>query len=165
MSLTPTTIELLARARVDLRMGVPVVLTDGDTAALAMAVESLRDDRWKDFLALGNASLALTTRRAGTLKARVYDGDVARIEISGQTDLKRLQALADPADDLNTPDERPSQKLARRLCRLAQAGHRLDQIRTPVASCRLDAHCSAGGIRHVSRADCSVPLSVRTTHQ
>ena len=37
MSLMPTMIELLARARVDLRMGLPVVLEGGDSAALAIA--------------------------------------------------------------------------------------------------------------------------------
>ena len=52
MSLIPTLIELLARARVDLRMGLPVVLTDGDQAALAIAAESLSASRLQDMQAL-----------------------------------------------------------------------------------------------------------------
>ena len=103
----PTTIELLARARVDMRMGVPVILTKGGNAVLAMAVETLQSDRWAALQDLGHISLALTARRAETLKARVYDSDIARIEIRGGTGLQRLVALADPADDLNTPMKGP----------------------------------------------------------
>ncbi|WP_406646490.1 GTP cyclohydrolase II [Aliisedimentitalea scapharcae] len=107
MTFLPTTVEMLARARVDLRMGVPVILTDGADAALAMAVETLRPDRWNDFKVQGAITLALTSRRAETLKARAYDGDVARIQVPASADLVWLQALADPADDLNTPMKGP----------------------------------------------------------
>jgi GTP cyclohydrolase II len=103
MSLMPTTIELLARARVDLRMGLPVVLKDDGAAALALAAESLSAGRLADLRALGNVTLALTARRAETLKARVYDGETARIIVPADADLRWVQALADPADDLNTP--------------------------------------------------------------
>ncbi|WP_291729011.1 GTP cyclohydrolase II [Leisingera sp. F5] len=107
MSLMPTIIELLARARVDLRMGLPVVLSDGPEAALAIAVESLTDARLADMRFLGVPTLALTARRAETLKARVYDADTARIIVPGTEDLKWIQSLADPADDLNTPMKGP----------------------------------------------------------
>ena len=83
MSLMPTTIELLARARVDLRMGLPVVLTAGSEAALAISAETLTSDRLASLRDLGAPVLALTARRAETLKARVYDGDVARITLPG----------------------------------------------------------------------------------
>lgn len=107
MSLMPTMIELLARARVDLRMGLPVVLTCGEEAALAIAVESLTGARLSDMRALGNLSLALTARRADTLKARVYDEDIARVTVPESEGLDWIQALADPADDLNTPMKGP----------------------------------------------------------
>ncbi|QAX31252.1 GTP cyclohydrolase II [Leisingera sp. NJS204] len=107
MSLMPTIIELLARARVDLRMGLPVVLSDGKSAALAIAVESLTETRLADMRALGAPTLALTARRAETLKARVYDADTARIIVPGTEGLKWIQSLADPADDLNTPMKGP----------------------------------------------------------
>jgi GTP cyclohydrolase II len=107
MSLMPTMIELLARARVDLRMGLPVVLEGGDSAALAIAVESLTPERLTELLSLGPVSLALTARRAETLKARAYDEDLARIQVPAQASLQWIQALADPADDLNTPMKGP----------------------------------------------------------
>ena len=165
MSLTPTTIELLARARVDLRMGVAVVLTDGDTAALAMAVESLREDRWRALQGLGDVSLALTTRRAETLKARVYDGDVARIEISDQTDLKRLQALADPADDLNTPMKGPLSSLrggSADLHRLAIALTKSARLLPAAVLTPIDAPAEfalANGLTTLSRASAEPLLS------
>jgi len=107
MSLMPTLIELLARARVDMRMGLPVVLKGKDTAAVAMAVESLSSQRLADLHALGPVSLALTARRAETLKARVYDQDLARIALPEDADRAWVQALADPSDDLNTPMKGP----------------------------------------------------------
>ncbi|MEL0438950.1 GTP cyclohydrolase II [Phycobacter sp. K97] len=107
MSLLPTTLELLARARVDLRMGLPVVLEGNGTAALALAVESLTAERLTDLRALGPVSLALTARRAETLKARAYDGDLARIEVPTGAAMGWIQALADPADDLKTPMKGP----------------------------------------------------------
>ncbi|MEP2715194.1 GTP cyclohydrolase II [Pseudophaeobacter sp.] len=107
MSLMPTTIELLARARVDLRMGLPVVLIKGSQAALAIAAESLTQERLQELQKLGDVTLALTARRAETLKARAYDGDTARICLPESATLNWIQALADPADDLNSPMKGP----------------------------------------------------------
>ena len=44
MAFAPTIIERLARARADLRMGVPVVLS-GETSVLVMATETLNAER------------------------------------------------------------------------------------------------------------------------
>ena len=108
MSLLPDINELLARARADLRMGVPVVLQGEDCAALAVAAETLTDARLDDLRALDPAPvLAITARRATTLKARAYDGDLARIEIPVEADLDWIRALADPADDLIAPMKGP----------------------------------------------------------
>ncbi|MGR3616951.1 MAG: GTP cyclohydrolase II [Paracoccaceae bacterium] len=108
MSLLPTTIELLARARTDLRMGLPVVLHGDDGAIVAMSVETLTDRRWRDLLNLhGQPVLVLTSRRAETLKARAYDGDIARVDVPQGADIRWLQSLADPADDLNIPMKGP----------------------------------------------------------
>ena len=107
MSLMPTPLELLARARVDLRMGLPVVLVNGTGAALAIAAESLQSDRLRDLRAMGPVSLALTARRATTLKARAYDGDTARVSVPQDAPLSWIRALADPADDLSTPMKGP----------------------------------------------------------
>ncbi len=111
MSLMPTMLERIARARVDLRMGLPVVLTTGDSAILAIAVESLTPVRLADLRALGPVALALTARRAATLKARAYDGDLARVTVPGDVDLTWVQALADPSDDLEQPMKGPLNSL------------------------------------------------------
>ena len=103
MSLGPTIIERLARARADLRMGVPVVLTADGRGALAIAVETLSAARLAGLREMGVPELVLTARRAETLKARAYDSDLARIAIPEDAALPWLRAIADPADDLNAP--------------------------------------------------------------
>ncbi|WP_170467938.1 GTP cyclohydrolase II [Ruegeria arenilitoris] len=109
MSLIPDISELLARARADLRMGVPVVLTD-DTgfSVLAIASETLSAQRLADLRSLeGQPVVAVTVRRAETLKARAYDGDLARVIIPSDADIAWVQAVADPSDDLNAPMKGP----------------------------------------------------------
>ena len=64
MTLAPDITEQLARARADLRMGVPVVLK-GAQDMLVLAAETLTAQRLIDTLALGGAPvLAITARRA-----------------------------------------------------------------------------------------------------
>lgn len=105
MSLIPTLYETVSRARTDLRMGLPIVI-DG---WLAAAVETLSPDRAGQMLAMGGAVLTITDWRAATLKARVYDGDLARIVVPKDADLGWLRAIADPAGDLMTPMKGPLQ--------------------------------------------------------
>ncbi|MCA8878581.1 MAG: GTP cyclohydrolase II [Rhodobacteraceae bacterium] len=109
MALSPEPVELLARARADLRMGLGVVLRSaaGPHGAILFAAETLSQARLADARALGRPTLALTARRAETLKARPYDGDLARIVLPGDADLDWVQALADPADDLAMPMKGP----------------------------------------------------------
>lgn len=110
MNLRPNMTELLARARADVRMGVPVVFYQGGNAALVLAAETLSAARLTQVQALaGPAVLAITARRSQTLKARAYDGDVSRIIMPPDATLQWLHALADPADDLNTPMKGPFQ--------------------------------------------------------
>ena len=107
MALGPDIIETLARARSDLRMGVPVVIA-GSAPVLVVAAETLSPARLDRMRALGHDPvLAITTWRAETLKARAYDGDLARIEVGAEMGLATLQALADPKDDLATPMKGP----------------------------------------------------------
>lgn len=108
MSLAPDTTEILARARADLRMGVPVVLLNDEGAALVLAAETLDAQRLADVRALGDGSvLAITARRADTLKARAYDGDLARVALPPDATLAWVLGVADPADDLKTPMKGP----------------------------------------------------------
>ncbi len=104
MSLTPDTIEMLARARADLRMGVPIVI-DG---ALVLAIETLSRQRLVDVQALGgDPVIAITARRAETLKARAYDGDLARVAMPGDASIDWVRDIANPANDLRAPMKGP----------------------------------------------------------
>jgi GTP cyclohydrolase II len=132
MSLAPSLTETLARARADLRIGVPVVLTDGQEGALVVAVEALTAARLADLRMMGALVLAITARRAETLKARVYDGDLARVAVSATADVAALCALADPQDDLRRPMKGPlatlregSAVLHRAAITLCKAAHLL----------------------------------------
>ncbi|WP_299414247.1 GTP cyclohydrolase II [uncultured Sulfitobacter sp.] len=104
MPFAPDVTETLARARADLRMGVPVVLGD----QLVLATETLTPARLAEAMALeGSAVLAITARRAQTLKARAYDGELARIMLPEDATLGWVQSIADPADDLRAPMKGP----------------------------------------------------------
>lgn len=130
MSLAPDIIEHLARARSDLRMGVPVVLDASGGGVVALAAETLSAARLTDLRGLGKAVLAITARRAETLKARAYDGDLARVMLPEEAGLKWVQSVADPADDLGTPMKGPLiteregdvalHRLAVQLCKTAR---------------------------------------------
>jgi len=106
MTLAPDITDLLARARADLRMGVPIVLGSG-TGLLVLAAETLGTERLTDLLGLGAVDLVISGRRAETLKARAYDGDVARVILPADATLRWVQSVADPADDLVHPMKGP----------------------------------------------------------
>ncbi|MGL6212001.1 MAG: GTP cyclohydrolase II RibA, partial [Paracoccaceae bacterium] len=135
MKLSLTPIELIARARGDLRMGVPVVLASEGQSAVVVAVESLGAERLQALRGLGRLELALTVRRAATLKARAYDGDLARLAVPEGAGLEWLRAMADPVDDLRVPMKGPftslregSATLHRTALQLAKAAHLLPAI-------------------------------------
>ncbi|WP_417720351.1 GTP cyclohydrolase II [Salipiger sp.] len=107
MPLAPDLAETLARARADLRMGVPVVLSGAAGGALVLAAETLSAARFALVRGMGRADLVLTARRAETLKARAYDGDVARVILPEDADVLWLRGIADPADDLAMPMKGP----------------------------------------------------------
>ncbi|WP_068301826.1 GTP cyclohydrolase II [Pararhodobacter sp. CCB-MM2] len=109
MTLTPGPLERLNRARADLRVGLPVVISDGTETALVAAAETLDAPRLAALRALGQPVVALTSHRAATLKARSYDGDLARILVPGDVGVSWIEALADPADDLTHPMKGPLQ--------------------------------------------------------
>ncbi|WP_227269934.1 GTP cyclohydrolase II [Roseobacter weihaiensis] len=107
MSFAPDLKELLARARADLRMGVPVVV-DGPAPIVMAAAETLDEARLQDLRALSQeTALVITARRAQTLKARAYDGDMARVALPAEVALDWVRSIADPADDLRYPMRGP----------------------------------------------------------
>ena len=132
MSLHLSIPERLTRARGDLRMGVPVLLCGAGESVLVAAVETLDADRLADLRGYGAPVLAITVRRAETLKARAYDGDLARVVPPADAGLSWLRSVADPADDLRTPMKGPLQSmregpadLARAALALAKSAHLL----------------------------------------
>ncbi len=152
----PTPTEKLARARSDLRLGLGVVLGN---ALLVVAVEALTAPRLADLAALGPLDLALTARRADTLKARAYDGDLARIVVPKDADLRWLLALADPADDLHFPMKGPLQSrrdgdaaLHRAALALTKSAHLLPAAVT-VALADGHSFATTHGLTHLSGAE------------
>ncbi|SHH48751.1 GTP cyclohydrolase II [Marivita hallyeonensis] len=107
MTLAPDITDLLSRARADLRMGVPVVLGAGSGLVVA-AAETISPGRLSTIMGMGQSvDLVVTGRRAETLKARAYDGDVARVALPSDATVDWVQAIADPADDLSRPMKGP----------------------------------------------------------
>ncbi|MGP9789818.1 GTP cyclohydrolase II [Roseinatronobacter sp. NSM] len=106
LGLTP--VELINRARADLRLGVPVIMQHGPETAVVLAAEMATPERLAELQALGpSLVLALTRHRADTLKARPYDGDLARVIVPAGAPVAWVRALADPADDLRHPMKGP----------------------------------------------------------
>ena len=118
MTLALSLTERLTRARGDLRMGLPIAV--GGT--LVAAVETLTPERLDDLRAFGVPDLALTARRAATLKAAAYDGDLIRIAVPRGADVGWLRALADPADDLRVPMKGPLRGLREGSAEMARIG-------------------------------------------
>ena len=80
MSISPSPVELRARALADLRMGLPVVI-DMPQPLVVCAAETLTQERLDALRTLGEVQAVLSKWRADTLKINAYDGDVARISI------------------------------------------------------------------------------------
>ncbi|GAD54187.1 GTP cyclohydrolase II [Limimaricola cinnabarinus] len=111
MPFRPDPVERRARALADLRLGVPVVL-GGTSGALVLAAETARPERLAELRRMGGVPvLAITGRRAATLRARAYDGDIARVALPEGADCAWVRAVADPAGDLNTPMKGPLRTL------------------------------------------------------
>jgi GTP cyclohydrolase II len=108
MSLRLTPDEQIARMRADLRMGVPVVICNGDERWLAASAETLSADRLTDFRELGcTLELALTDLRAGSLDIAANGGNIARLRIPRDVPLGWIKSLSDPMDDLENPVSGP----------------------------------------------------------
>ena len=110
MTLSPSPVELRARALTDLRMGLPVVI-DMPQPLVVCAAETLTQDRLDALRSLGEVQAVLSKWRADTLKVNAYDGDVARISVPPSVDARWCQAVADPMLDLSYPMKGPFQTL------------------------------------------------------
>ncbi len=111
--LSLTAEEQVARARADLRIGAPVALISASGGApggaLVVAAETLSEARLAALRAAGPEALdlAITHRRAETLRARAYDGELARVVVPADADAAWVLATADPSRDLATPLKGP----------------------------------------------------------
>jgi GTP cyclohydrolase II len=103
MTLALTTPERVARARADLRIGAPVAFETPGGGAVAMAAELAQADRLASLAALGPLDLALSARRAATLRVAAYDGDLVRLAIDPDIDPARLRGAIDPSRALEVP--------------------------------------------------------------
>ncbi|MEP5198488.1 MAG: GTP cyclohydrolase II RibA, partial [Paracoccaceae bacterium] len=121
MSFFPTPFEQIARARTDLRLGLAVVLRHGIGGTLVAAADGLRSQALSDVRALGAPQLAITAQRAQTLRARVYDGDLARLNVPADADVSWISAVIDPKDDLNHPMKGPFREVRDGDASLARA--------------------------------------------
>lgn len=110
MTLAPDPWERTARILNELRLGLPVMLT-GPAPALIAAAETITAARLATMRDLGAAHLAITPRRANVLNAMVYDGDLARIALPEDADMRWLTGMADPSRDLETPMKGPFRAL------------------------------------------------------
>lgn len=112
MPFSVTLDEKIARARADLRIGVPIVLRDGAADWAVCAIETLSSERLAQLReASGELHLALTDRRAETLAAPPYDGDLVRIVVPRDAPATWVHAMADPSLDLQVPMKGPFQYL------------------------------------------------------
>lgn len=97
-ALAPGVTARVMRVKGDLRLGVPVVLTHGDDAALVVAVEVLTADRLAAMVSFGAVSeIALTRHRASVLGLQNLPvAKVLCMDLPANIDLADLYALADP---------------------------------------------------------------------
>ena len=108
MPIALNTDEQIARLRGDLRMGVPVSIQEGEKTWVAAAVETLTASRLADLRGLGDhLQVALTNWRAETLAAPAYDGDLVRVSVFDDADVRWLHGMADPSLDLQIPMKGP----------------------------------------------------------
>ena len=125
MGLGLTALERLARARVRPAHGRWRWCCAARTARRwCCAAETATAGRLAELRALGPVDLALTGWRAETLKARAYDGDLARVALPADADLAWVRATADPSADLAWPMKGPYRDPARRRGGAAPGGDR-----------------------------------------
>ena len=100
--------EILMRARADLRLGIPIVLTRNGIDVVIAAIDVLRQSRLEQLKSIDeNSFVLITARRAKTLKCPVYDGNFARLEIEQAPKVSTLKAIVDPSLDLKNPLKGP----------------------------------------------------------
>ncbi len=101
----PTSVELVDRARNDLRIGLPICLSHDNQNWLIFSIETITKERLS--LLNDKAEFSITAQRAKTLNITAYDDDIGRFKLNKTSDWRWVKALADPADDLKYPMKGP----------------------------------------------------------
>jgi GTP cyclohydrolase II len=180
MPITLTISEKIARMRADLRMGVPVIVCDGDSHVLICAVETLSTARLKGLRDLGfEIELVLTNWRAASLKITAYDNDVARIKAPNDATRLWIQSMADPTDDMDYPMRGPFEMITTGTSHLQRAGVQLCKqayllpsiLAIPLPSPLIGLHCAdisdlAGALTEASPLErvSSAPVPLEISH-
>ncbi|MEM7439543.1 MAG: GTP cyclohydrolase II [Pseudomonadota bacterium] len=107
MAFSITAYDRRARARADLRTGLPVAIQTADDVLVAAATETLTADRLAEMRALSTVEVALTKWRAQTLAAPAYDVDLVRIRAASDASVHWFHAMGDPSLDLAMPIKGP----------------------------------------------------------
>ncbi|MBC6442575.1 MAG: GTP cyclohydrolase II [Rhodobacteraceae bacterium] len=95
ISITPA--DRRARARADLRLGLPIAALAEGGALILAATELLTPARLSELRRLGPVQVALTKWRAVTLSVPAHDRDLVRIRAPGDAPVRWFHAMADPA--------------------------------------------------------------------
>ena len=103
MTIGPNTFEILARARNDLRVGIPIVIEN----TIIASAENIDENKLKKLQEINSLSIAITSWRAKTLNLAPYDRDLVRIYVPQNINAKWIKAIADPSMDLATPMKGP----------------------------------------------------------
>ena len=103
MTVGPNTFEILARARNDLRVGIPIVIEN----TIIASAENIDENKLKKLQEINSLSIAITSWRAKTLNLAPYDQDLVRIDVPQKINANWVKAIADPSMDLVTPMKGP----------------------------------------------------------
>ena len=103
--LIPTSVELVDRARNDLRIGLPICLSHNDENWLIFSIETISKERHSELSE--DTEFSITAQRAKTLNITAYDNDIGRFKLNKVKDWRWVKALADPSDDLRYPMKGP----------------------------------------------------------
>ena len=109
MQINTSIAEQTARLRSDLKLGRPVLVRNKKKTSLVFAIETLKKNIPKEINETykSKSHVAITSRRAKTLNAIPYDGDLARIIIPKNVSHNWLLSTANPALDLKHPMKGP----------------------------------------------------------
>ena len=103
MTIGPNTFEILARARNDLRVGIPIVVEN----TIIASAENIDECKIKKLQGINALSIAITSWRAKTINLGTYDQDLVRIDVPQKINSNWIKAIADPSMDLVVPMKGP----------------------------------------------------------